>query len=285
MILNCPRCGKPFNGSRICQNCGYQFNDTDIRAFFQDQKRKSNNNTGLIIFIVIAILLLFIVGIGFAVFVPAFVGYKAKSDEARRRQEYSQSQNSSVYKENDEEHDKDENVSDPSLTSCECEIYDCGEYQVGKDVPPGRYLIISDPQNDFGNIEFNVYSQQIKSRGTFLWCDLYQGNAYVILHEGNFIYFLNAKMYRDDNTVSLNDFSDVSQYGGMYEVGKDIEPGKYRLEKTDIKKTLNYKIYSSIDTVPPTIRQKASFEYGSPEVSISEGEYLSVMFGKPVKID
>lgn len=197
MILNCPRCGKPFNGSRICQNCGYQFNDTDIRAFFQDQKRKSNNNTGLIIFIVIAILLLFIVGIGFAVFVPAFVGYKAKSDEARRRQEYSQSQNSSVYKENDEEHDKDENVSDPSLTSCECEIYDCGEYQVGK----------------------------------------------------------------------------------------DIEPGKYRLEKTDIKKTLNYKIYSSIDTVPPTIRQKASFEYGSPEVSISEGEYLSVMFGKPVKID
>ena len=303
MILYCSRCGRPYNGSRVCQNCGTPFDDNDIRAVLQDQKKKSNANTGIIIAVVVIIVFLFVVLIGAAIFVPALIGYKQKRDENLRRAELAQRQNeSAVISEYDEREDQDsENFgedidfaenNDIELSTSSGKdlsgfnLYKSGNFEVGKDVPAGKYLVFSDDPYGYGDFCFGVYSQSDCSEESELSFEWYQGNAYVILNEGTFIHFSHSNMYKvDEDDILLKDLPDVNKCGGMYEVGKDIEPGNYKLEKTNDQYSMTYSVYSSIDTCSPEKTEEHYSESDSPEVSLSDGEYLLVKFGKPVKVD
>ncbi len=294
MNLYCTRCGRPFTGSHICQNCGFQFDEDDIREVLRDQKKRPDNkNSGIIIAAILIPFVIIFFLIAVAIFVPALIGYKTKVDNNKRRAEYYQNQRESYYVseqvQDDErinEDHEEEMVIDSSVDLSDQVLFESGEYEVGVDIPAGKYLVFSDDHSGYGDFCFGVYSQSDFSEESELSFEWYQGNAYVVLQEGTFIHFSHSCMYNVDNAdISLKDLPGVNRFGGMYEVGKDIEPGRYKLEKTENQYSSQYMIYSSIDTsMPEIIEQNYSVE-DNKEIYLSYGEYIFLKFGKPVKID
>ncbi len=290
MNLYCTRCGKPFNGTRICQNCGFQFDENDISALLHEQRRKSDNkNLGIVLAIVFVSMFLVGLCIAAAIFIPALVGYKAKVEQNKNLNEYYKSQayvSEQAQNEGyEEEYFSDNDSYELSENFSGDGYYESGNYEVGKDLPSGKYLVLSDTTAGYGDFCFGVYSQSDCSDESQLSFNWYQGSAYVILEEGTFIHFSHSNMYKAENDISLNTVPFINQTGGMYEVGRDLEPGYYKLEKNNDQYSVEYTVYLSIDSVSPVIKEQAHLDRTDTEIYLSEGEYIMVKFGKPVKID
>lgn len=84
-MITCKNCGTPYAGGSVCEKCGTNFTEEELKAA---GVKKSGSNKGLIIAIVIIAVFFGIMFLGIlaAIFVPAFIGYTKKAEEARERQ-------------------------------------------------------------------------------------------------------------------------------------------------------------------------------------------------------
>jgi len=154
-------------------------------------------------------------------------------------------------------------------------IYVDKNYEVGKDIPEGEYIICSDgltPNKDFymGIYTSSSYSDESQIAGSW-----YHGNIIAVLEKGQFIEVSHGTIYdREKSGITLNPFSE----SGMFYVGIDIPAGDYTIIP-DEEYTSSYKIYSSLISVAPVIKESGYLDKEkSINVTLNEGEYIQTSF-------
>lgn len=286
-MLNCNKCGEPYSGGVFCRKCGRRYTDDELRLFAQEQQNAAyysgKRSSPAVLIIIILIIMFFVLSILGAILIPAFVGYMHKSRE-RQRQIDIQAEHYIDWNEDAGQ----EEIRGVSLDEYmkENNIYRDGRvYECGVDIPEGEYIVVSS-DSGYGDFYFGVYTRSDCTDDNELYGGWYQGNMYVYLHEGQFVDFSHASMFRaDDITISPTD----NHYGAMYKVGKDIEPGTYRIKSTEEWYGCQCTVYSSIDTVIPVERFSIYDEFYEDDTEmntfeLSEGDYIRLEFGNIEKV-
>lgn len=287
-MLNCKKCGTPYKGGLFCEKCGSRYTDEELRFIAQGQQNAANNSkrsSAVAVIIIVLILMFLILSILAAILVPAFIGYTRKSREHQRQIDIRVEQY--IDQEEDEDDDPEEiRGVDLKEYMKKNNIYRGGQvYECGVDIPEGEYVVVSS-DSGYGDFYFGVYTRSDCTDDNELYGGWYQGNMYVYLHEGQFVDFSHASMFRaDDITISPAD----NHYGAMYKVGKDIEPGTYRIKSTEEGYGCQCTVYSSIDTVIPVERFSIYDEFYEDDTEmntfeLSEGDYIRLEFGNIEKV-
>jgi hypothetical protein len=104
-----------------------------------------------------------------------------------------------------------------------------GTYKIGKDIPAGDYLVISNGmgyiqcmKDSTGKTESIIFNDVLSNRAT----------SYVTLNEGEYFKLTDAEMYPVDKAPSIIP-SDGLYKDGMYKVGSDIPAGEYKVKYID----------------------------------------------------
>ena len=296
-MLSCRNCGAPYTGGIICEKCGTRYAEEELQAYeknntdYREKETQENSakishsgssadNPAFIVAIIFAaVSALVIIPVLIAIFVPAIIGYNAKKQAAEERQ-------AAVVQEIEESFEAEEKRGvDKVEYMKEHGVYSSGNYECGKDIPEGEYIVVSSGSDEYGDFYFGVYTQSDCSDDSELYGGWYQRNMYVSLKEGQFIHFSHSVLYDPElNNIELSS----NQCGGMYKVGKDIEPGIYYIRSSDDQYGCEYTIYSSIDSVIP-IEKESSYcdlsDSDSVKVELSEGEYIKLKFGSLEKAE
>lgn len=103
-----------------------------------------------------------------------------------------------------------------------------GMYKVGPDIPSGEYLLMSATALP---AYFQVSKDSTGSLESIITNDNFEGSRYVTLADGQYFEVRDAKFAAIDKAPKQAPANGV--YGpGMYKVGRDIEPGEYKLKPT-----------------------------------------------------
>ncbi|MBE6853316.1 MAG: hypothetical protein E7505_07540 [Ruminococcus sp.] len=311
-MLKCRNCGAPYAGGIICEKCGTKYTDRELRENAAEEAKRKNsemrsrntahrNNTGssgknistLVVVTVVIISVVVVLSIATAVLIPVYIGYNAKNQVDVMQKEAMDRQSSIIEDFYDNASDMEDIYDDISDRIAEQEekirgvdkieymkehgVYKSGTYECGTDIPEGEYIVVSDGEG-YEDFYMGVYTQSDCSEDSRLYADFYAGNVYVRLSEGQFIDFSNATLY----DMELNDITVAQRkYGAMYKVGKDIEPGVYRIVPTTEDYGCEYTIYSSLDSIIPVVKENNYFDFSDSEpvtVELSEGEYIRLRF-------
>lgn len=247
----CQNCGTPYNGGLFCEKCGTRFSSEELNCVKNANKRR-NRTVALII-----LLFLFLI---IVIIISQVVKYY--NDVRRRAEQYAYSES---YRINDdvypaavsvvsEETEKSEETKPLEESYLQDDSYQDNMYYegmylpnkiypVGDKIPAGEYIVLANSR--YCNIIVRDRENNL------IYDETYLGNAYVDLTEGQKIYFSGGNMYDSERLVLAS--GDIE--GGMYKVGEDLDPGKYRISFIDDKKfsygnEMGYIIYSSIKGEP-----------------------------------
>jgi len=171
------------------------------------------------------------------------------------------------------------------------EFYEGDEYEVGKDIPAGKYLAVA---NDYtgGDFYFGVYSEPyVESGNTPQIAGGWQKNYYYIqISDGQYLHFSHSKLYPEEEILNNPDLKDLKEYlvdldiagsyyvSGDYEVGKDIPAGWYiAVPSRDNPETSFYfgvydQPYQEGEDIQPVI---GGWQDGSFEIELEDGQYIS----------
>lgn len=154
-----------------------------------------------------------------------------------------------------------------------------GLYEVGKDIPAGEYVVMSDrtlPSMDiaptFHLSVFNDDALQDDNRAVGGWVNY---SAIIRVEEGQFVELLHAVMYHADQPSRLDPFTD----GGMFCAGRDMPAGTYTVISTHDQ----YSGYCVIGTDPNVVQEQHNPVYNIPfgeteQITLQEGEYIKMEF-------
>jgi hypothetical protein len=97
-----------------------------------------------------------------------------------------------------------------------------GMYKVGKDITAGEYVLIGD------GAYYQVSKDSSGTLESIISNDNFKGSRYITVKDGNYIEFKNAKMSPIDKAPVFKE-EDGKYQPGMYKVGRDIDPGEYKV--------------------------------------------------------
>lgn len=119
------------------------------------------------------------------------------------------------------------------------EGYPEGEYEIGKDIPAGKYVALPNDRNPDSHFYFGIYAEPYEEgkANTKIGGGWKDTNYYIELKDGEFIHFTWADLYPIDDNIS-HQFDSASQVKGYssgrrpyeagdYEIGTDIPAGLY----------------------------------------------------------
>ncbi len=152
-----------------------------------------------------------------------------------------------------------------------------GIYEIGKEIPEGTYLVMTDGQAS-ELFPLGLYSDaQARDEDNFIgeaWAGF---SRYITITEPGFIKVSWANIFDIEENDIVND---PHKHSGMFLVGRDIEPGTYQLtfdryynDYDSEGNFANYYIYSDVDAVTPIIEERGKFEEGL-EITLEEGDFL-----------
>lgn len=115
----------------------------------------------------------------------------------------------------------------PTPAAKEADIWTkAGMYKVGTDISAGEYLLMSD---GVAPAYFQVSKDSTGSLNSIISNDNFEGSRYVTLVNDQYFELRSAKFAPIDKAPVQAPKDGV--YGpGMYKVGRDIEPGEYKLK-------------------------------------------------------
>lgn len=155
-----------------------------------------------------------------------------------------------------------------------------GIYEIGKDIPEGTYLVVTDGQAS----EMFPMSLHTTSDGrdddNFIGETWAGFSRYITLTKPGFVEVSWANIYDiEENDVENNPF----ERPGMFLVGRDVEPGTYELEPDtkhydfleDNPYAATYTIYSDVDAVTPVVKSYGSYTE-NVFVTLKEGEFIKL---------
>lgn len=160
---------------------------------------------------------------------------------------------------------------------------DQGEYRVGEDLPPGRYLLISDSYNQsgeaegiYGDLHYAVYSTYTMTDSRRIGGGWVKNTAYIEVEDGQGLEFSFATLVEYD---AFN--PDPFWKSGMFIVGKDVAPGTYQVVGVDDQYSGMFWVYDGIPSDKNKVQQidEGYLEVGDPEeVTLEEGQVLVTDF-------
>jgi hypothetical protein len=101
-----------------------------------------------------------------------------------------------------------------------------GMYKVGKDILAGEYLLMADSSVP---AYFQVSKDSTGSLNSIITNDNFEGSRYITLVNDQYFELRNAKFATIDKAPIQAPKDGV--YGpGMYKIGRDIEPGEYKVK-------------------------------------------------------
>lgn len=278
----CRKCGTQWNEGSTCPQCGLNAGEAfaaDYTQYTQQQApRPAETQTASSPAPIWLVLL--IVGGMLLVMLAALIVYLVSSQDVfRLNEEPPYPQATEYIPQEDAEansYDTAQDLEDKMAYQREKGIFTQGFYEVGKDVPPGEYVVLCGNGPAAPDFHVGVYTSASQSEESTLFSGWYETSKYVILEEGQYIDLSHASLYDTaKNEIPLDPFSS----GGMYKVGADLDAGSYTVVNNSDQYTANYAIYSSINAIAPVSRTSGIVDVGeTAEITLQEGEYIEMKF-------
>lgn len=154
------------------------------------------------------------------------------------------------------------------------EEYKSGFYEVGKDLPAGEYVIISDKSNKQAETSIEVTKDSKKEDEIF--DESVSGNIYVTLSKGEYIEVKNGDIFPIDKAPSTTPKDKVYK-DGMFKVGRDIKAGTYEVKSIEKDKNDDASIEITKDSThrDKSVISKKEFKK-STKVTLKDGEYIKL---------
>lgn len=145
-----------------------------------------------------------------------------------------------------------------------------GMYKVGTDITAGEYLLMSD---GFVPAYFQVSKDSTGSLESIISNDNFEGSRYVTLVNDQYFEVRGAKFVSIDKAPVQEPKNGV--YGpGMYKVGRDIEPGEYKL-KPQAGAMAYFEVAKDSKNSLTSIISNDNFET-EKYITISAGQYIKL---------
>ena len=145
--------------------------------------------------------------------------------------------------------------------------YGAGKYQVGKNLDAGEYILFSAPmRTGFFAVLADEDTADVISKGSF------DANTILTVEEGDDLIISDCFAIFADDYYSMNRIK-LNQFGGMFKVGVDVQPGKYTLLAQPGQASV-YRIYNN-SRFRFTIEEK-TFQ-GTCRVTLEENQYLELI--------
>ena len=261
----CPNCGARVSG-KVCDYCNTVFEEDapkvepsqlfDQLNKWNDPVRERAVSSFRIAVIIVTVTLILALTAGIAAFTAA-------------KNKVSDKKSSGVYG-NDYLVSKDGPVGNAEP---EKGIFPAGTYKIGSQIPEGLYILVGN--KELGNFPAGIYNdpEALDQRYTF-WGN---NTAYMVVEGKGYVHFNWATAY----DVSKNDVeNDPFTHQGVFRVGKglDLEPGTYTAVSDNSGNSGRWCIYYGITEEGPDQKDFGWVDHGDRELTVEEGEYLSLTF-------
>lgn len=138
-----------------------------------------------------------------------------------------------------------------------------GNYDVGKDLLEGEYVLISKGENS----KYEIFEDEI-----VVSKDIIYGQSYIRIKKGQTLKFIDSEMCKADEAPRLNP-DDETYKQGMYKVGRDVTPGEYVLHS---KSSGYYVVLSDVTGDIDSIIENENF-VGEKSISLKSGQYIKII--------
>lgn len=154
-----------------------------------------------------------------------------------------------------------------------------GMYKVGEEIPEGMYIMVVEGRSD-ELFPTSFYAEEsVNGENDIIYDTWAENTRYITLTEPGYINVSWSVLYDcEKHSIENNPY----EHSGMFLVGKDIEPGTYRLGFGKYSEAAEqsphqskYTIYSDVDAVAPIVKSQAEC-MESPMITLEEGDYLKL---------
>jgi hypothetical protein len=163
-------------------------------------------------------------------------------------------------------------------------VYKAGDYTAGKNIPAGDYIIIADTNDSIMDDEpdylptfyAGVYNDpQEKDKVYAGW---FQHSAYVRVEDGQDLHFSWASAYPVSSYSGKND---PFERPGVFLVGRDVEPGTYKLEPLTDQGYESYAVYEDMTAMMSDEELEQDFSFDKNEkITLKKGQYVKLEWCK-----
>ncbi len=147
-----------------------------------------------------------------------------------------------------------------------------GTYEVGVDIEPGEYVVFADSSL----CSIKIYTDSSLELSSLDRTDHFTTHTYITLEEGQFFNIEDGRFIKESSIEPFKP-TDGRYSQGKYKVGKDMEPGEYYVEATDV---CYIEIASGSSGTVNEIIENDNVKKGTKStVVVEDGEYLTVKRG------
>lgn len=147
-----------------------------------------------------------------------------------------------------------------------------GMYKIGSDLPAGEYILFNETVLPS---YYQVTTDSTGSLESIVSNDNFNGNRYITVSEGQYLEFREAKGYTLENAPELKPVNGRYEEG-MYKVGRDIDPGEYKL--IPISESVSSYVEVAKDSKGSVYSIVSNDNFQSEKyISISKGQYIKLI--------
>lgn len=154
-----------------------------------------------------------------------------------------------------------------------------GTFKVGEDVEPGEYILVKNEGEFMGN--YDITTDTTGDMESSIDSNAFENFSYIEVKKGQYLQLDKCTLYIPSELGDKFDFSNEKELtNGMFRVGKDVEPGEYKLEiaSDDDNAQGWYSLYNNLGKGykgGPDL-QDSDFFSGSKLITLKEGQYLKL---------
>ena len=169
-----------------------------------------------------------------------------------------------------------ENVKDTKNYSLELTN---GTFKVGEDLDPGEYILVKNEGEFMGN--YDITTDTTGDMESSIDSNAFENFSYIEVKKGQYLQLDKCTLYIPSELGDKFDFSNEKELtNGMFRVGKDVEPGEYKLEIVNDDDNAQgwYSLYYNLGggyKGGPDLQDSDYFS-GSKLITLKEGQYLKL---------
>lgn len=153
-----------------------------------------------------------------------------------------------------------------------------GTFKVGEDLDPGTYVLVTQEGEYMGS--FDITTDTTGDIEAMVDSNAFENFTYIKVKKGQYLQLKDCDLYIveeiEDEALDFSDFDELTN--GMFRVGKDIEPGEYKLEAIDSDLDGWFSLYNNLAggyKNGPDL-QDADYFSGSKLITLRDGQYLKL---------
>ncbi|MBR6385619.1 MAG: hypothetical protein IKS03_05830 [Ruminococcus sp.] len=158
-------------------------------------------------------------------------------------------------------------------------VYPSGTYQIGVDIPEGKYLLISDMmyEDELPTFPYGIYTDPFAEHE--IWFSWGEFSEYAVIEGEGYVSFTWATAYDIEKSDVINDPFSRS---GTFLVGRDLPAGTYEIVSTSDDGHAYYSILSDIYKTSQNVLMSGNIDSKTEtkEITVEDGQYLSLSWAK-----